>query len=543
MFDFARIPVSNAAVAPATAAPSAMAGDAHSPAKPITRASDSLRYFSSEPLPTVATVSAATSSRGLLDWQVLEGADKATLDDGPGSGRAVARDDNRTAVCCTMFGAKASKQAAAPSPSPPARQRAQRRCACGGTPGPDGECAACKAKRLARLRTSSAPPRSRVHAAAEEINAEPRPAPAPAPAAARAPAPSPAPPKCAHPVNWNHSGPTDFGPDAIRIPITWESSTGSLADLGSCTVREVVKYDPIPNPPFDWHPPNPTILTVPAVLGAGQDTHSYPPGLQGGISNPRVAGTAVAHQQYQFRCTGPGCSGNWENFPNQAYTITREVFAQYVRPNPWRYRISKVGVGNVFHYSREVEIPEPVAPAPVPGPTGPSGGAVSPPAAPPGTGAGAGTGSSFQVCSRDLQGALGLVANHAYIEAPPKRYAVIGPLCPAHWYQNPVTGTVAQKWDNSPDPCQKTPRCIGCVPRPGVTNLATCFSAAFAAYSNPSLYLARGPNSNTFAGTLARSCCAGMVPKPAALGNCPGWDDAPAPPRTGASPCPPGPTC
>jgi hypothetical protein len=26
----------------------------------------------------------------------------------------------------------------------------QRRCACGGTPGPDGECAACKAKRLHR---------------------------------------------------------------------------------------------------------------------------------------------------------------------------------------------------------------------------------------------------------------------------------------------------------------------------------------------------------------------------------------------------------
>lgn len=40
----------------------------------------------------------------------------------------------------------------------------QRRCACGGTPGPDGECAACKAKRLALQRRSrgeaatSAPP-------------------------------------------------------------------------------------------------------------------------------------------------------------------------------------------------------------------------------------------------------------------------------------------------------------------------------------------------------------------------------------------------
>ena len=444
-----------------------------------------------------------------------------------------------------MFDVKASKQAAAPSSSPPAPQLVRRRCACGGTPGPDGECAACKAKRLAGMRMADTTPRENVRAAAEQIDAGAGPAPAPAPAAGPSPAvrPSPATPTCAHPVDWNHSGASDFGPDAIRIPIRWESSTGSLADLGNCTVREVVDYDPIPNPPFIWNPPNPTILTVPGALGAGQDTHSYPPGLQGGISNPRVAGTAVARQRYQFRCTGPGCSGNWENFPNQAYTITREVFAQYVRHNPWRYRITKTGVGNPFSYSREVEIPEPVAPAPAPGPTGPAPGPVSPPAVPPRPGTGAGTGSAFQVCSRDLQGVLGLFANHAYIEAPPKRYAVIGPLCPAHWYENPVTGTVAQKWDNSPDPCGKAPRCIDCVPRPGVTDLASCFRDAFTAYSNPSLYRALGPNSNTFAGTLARSCCAGMVPKPSALGNCPGWDDAPALPRTGASPCPAGPSC
>jgi hypothetical protein len=34
--------------------------------------------------------------------------------------------------------------------------RLQRTCACGGTPGPDGECAACRAKRLARLQRSAA---------------------------------------------------------------------------------------------------------------------------------------------------------------------------------------------------------------------------------------------------------------------------------------------------------------------------------------------------------------------------------------------------
>jgi hypothetical protein len=171
-----------------------------------------------------------------------------------------------------------------------------------------------------------------------------------------APRPAPPAPACAHPVNWTHSGASDNGPDGIQIPITWGSSTGSLADLSSCVVREVVRYDAIPNPPFLWNPPNPTILSVPGNLGAGQDTHSYPPGLATGITTPRVAGTMVAHQQYQFQCTGPGCSGTWENIPNQAYTLTREVFA-HAPPHPWRYRITKDGVGNPFHYTREVNVP------------------------------------------------------------------------------------------------------------------------------------------------------------------------------------------
>jgi len=149
----------------------------------------------------------------------------------------------------------------------------------------------------------------------------------------------------------------------------------------------------------------------------------------------------------------------------------------------------------------------------------------------------------YRVCSRDLQGVLGYIGNHAYVEAPPFRYAIISPLCPASWSDNPVTGTTAQKWDNSPDPCGKTPNCVPCNPAPGVTDVGTCMRSAFIAYNNPSLYRGTGPNSNTFAGTLARACCAAMVPKPAILGNVPAWDDSPAPARTGASPCPPGPTC
>jgi hypothetical protein len=161
---------------------------------------------------------------------------------------------------------------------------------------------------------------------------------------------------CAHPINFALGAAHDSGPDAIQIPITWDSSTGNLADLGNCTLREVVNYDPIPNPPFLWNPPNPTILTVPGTSGVAQDTHSYPPGLRTGITDPRVQGTMVAHQVYQCKCTGAGCTGAWETIPGQTYTITREVFPEFVWLNPWRYRITKTGVANG---SREVEVPPP----------------------------------------------------------------------------------------------------------------------------------------------------------------------------------------
>jgi hypothetical protein len=148
----------------------------------------------------------------------------------------------------------------------------------------------------------------------------------------------------------------------------------------------------------------------------------------------------------------------------------------------------------------------------------------------------------YKVCSRQLQ--VSRWGNHGYIEAPSFRYAIISPLCPQHWYDNPIwPGTGGQKWDNSPDPCGKPPTCLPCLPKPGVTDVGRCLRDAFTAYNNPSLFRVTGPNSNTFTGTLARACCAFMDPKPNALGWMPGWYRSPAPPRTGGRPCPPGPRC
>ncbi|MFH8484348.1 DUF4157 domain-containing protein [Streptomyces longisporoflavus] len=170
---------------------------------------------------------------------------------------------------------------------------------------------------------------------------------------------------------------------------------------------------------------------------------------------------------------------------------------------------------------------------------GPAAAGVAPRQAPtmgPVTGSG-----GVRVCARALQ--IGPFGNHAYIDAPPFNYAIISPMCPQNTFDNPLTGTSGQKWDNSPDPCGKTPTCLTCEPKPGVTSVPECMAATFRAYNNPSLYKLSGPNSNTFAGTLARACCAGMDPKPKALGTCIGWDAAPAPYRGGKKDCPPGPTC
>ena len=188
------------------------------------------------------------------------------------------------------------------------------------------------------------------------------------------------------------------------------------------------------------------------------------------------------------------------------------------QPNPSTFFPSQTTV----HIVTGTLSPTPSPPVPTPSPT-------------------PGPGTTVKVCARDLQ--ISPVGMHGYIDAPPFRYAIISPTCPQHWYDNPVTGTGGQKWDNSPDPCGKAPTCVDCLPAPGVTDVAQCMRDAFNAYNNPSLYRLSGPNSNTFAGTLARTCCAGMVPKPAAFGWMPGWDDSPAPTRAGSKACPPGPTC
>lgn len=141
-----------------------------------------------------------------------------------------------------------------------------------------------------------------------------------------------------------------------------------------------------------------------------------------------------------------------------------------------------------------------------------------------------------EVCSRPLMGTSGPI-NHAYIDAPPYRYSLIHPFCPIMYDDNEIaTRTTAQIWDHSPDPCGQTPSCVPCYPAQGVTNVNDCLRNEFNSYPKRSRYEFTGPNSNTFAGVLARNCCAGMDVKPTALGIVPGWYHEAAEARAGICP-------
>lgn len=144
-----------------------------------------------------------------------------------------------------------------------------------------------------------------------------------------------------------------------------------------------------------------------------------------------------------------------------------------------------------------------------------------------------------QVCARPLHyPVLNLAFNHAYVVAPPDRYAIIAPLCtPTDGGPDSLIwgGTAARKWDNSPDPCGDVPECVACRPKRGVSDVKRCLRDAFDTYNSPVLHKALGPNSNTFAGALARTCCDGIVGSPF-IGITPGWDDPPAPSRSATCP-------
>jgi hypothetical protein len=140
------------------------------------------------------------------------------------------------------------------------------------------------------------------------------------------------------------------------------------------------------------------------------------------------------------------------------------------------------------------------------------------------------------ICSKRLEApGVGWVANHAYIDDTGRNDCLGKSTVGNYAVQTLVSGNFlrgcAAKTDRSTDPQSYTPNVKPCNPKPGVTDVSRCLRDAYNGYADPSIYANPwGPNSNTFASTLAGSCCADR--SSSGLGWVPGWDHAPA------SPCP-----
>jgi hypothetical protein len=154
---------------------------------------------------------------------------------------------------------------------------------------------------------------------------------------------------------------------------------------------------------------------------------------------------------------------------------------------------------------------------------------------------------STKICSKRLDSKLGAFGiNHSYIDDTGKGNC-LGASMPGNYaVQNLVSGNFvngcAGKTATSTDPQSYKPNVKPCNPAPGVTDVSKCLLDAYNSYPDPSLYrnlpLENGPNSNTFAATLAKKCCADSTSS--GLGTVPGWNHEPAPPcnPTGPAPAP-----
>jgi hypothetical protein len=143
------------------------------------------------------------------------------------------------------------------------------------------------------------------------------------------------------PVNYQQTGPGVARPGGVlHFDYTWASNTGNLADLAQCEVGENVRYPgtgnafPWPSPPYLGSTNNPTIIWLPATLGALQDNHSHAPFLE-----PYVANAFNAHQAYRYKCrtletvTFPGWGG---------ITLARTV-SDSTGKGCWGYTVIKSG--------------------------------------------------------------------------------------------------------------------------------------------------------------------------------------------------------
>lgn len=115
------------------------------------------------------------------------------------------------------------------------------------------------------------------------------------------------------PVNFTLDSAVDAGGGDLHLVWTWQSSSGNLSDLSSCSVGENVSF---PGAPADytWQTPfplitihpNPTTGSVPATDGSDPDDHDLLGKLDTDFRKPYSANSFVAQQSFSYSCVYNG---------------------------------------------------------------------------------------------------------------------------------------------------------------------------------------------------------------------------------------------
>jgi hypothetical protein len=148
---------------------------------------------------------------------------------------------------------------------------------------------------------------------------------------------------CARPVNFRNTvNGRDEGGGTLYFEYAWESSSGSLSDLQSCTLGERVSYSggnpfplPAPFPAISFD--NPQIANVPGTAGGFADRHRTP----GQFRVPYSEASFTALQDYRWQCS---CADNnaWHTFDGYgAVPIVRTVAQS--DSGTWYFMITKAG--------------------------------------------------------------------------------------------------------------------------------------------------------------------------------------------------------
>lgn len=113
------------------------------------------------------------------------------------------------------------------------------------------------------------------------------------------------------PVKFTLDSAVDAGGGDLHLVWGWESSSGSLSDLSSCSVSENVTYPGTGN--YAWPTPfpsntstNPTVLSVPGTDGSDPDDHDLQGKLDTDFRKPYFANSFPAQQSFNYSCVYNG---------------------------------------------------------------------------------------------------------------------------------------------------------------------------------------------------------------------------------------------